>query len=138
MSLLKDMQVKFPKSHKQWAISHLSNQTRLTRHLQSEKYEFSVIQEIIISESKKENNFFKIKLMTPTLIHIESDLETEDEFSLKQVDFTTSYDFNANSTSGFFDYVVYVEKETLYMPIKEILCYHNIVSNLCKIAIKED
>ena len=113
MSSFKDMQAQFPKLHKQWTISHLSNQTRLTGHLHSEKDEFSAIQEIIMLESKKYNHLFEIKLMSPALMHVEPDSEIEDEISLKQTDFTTGYDANVKSTSVFLDCVVRAEKNSM-------------------------
>ena len=71
MVSVKEMQLKIPKSHKQWTIIHFLHRTNLTRHLDFEKHHFSAIQEIQISESGNDDHLLKIKLITPTLICIE-------------------------------------------------------------------
>ena len=70
MSLVNDIQVKFPKFYKQWTISYLLKYTKLTRHLNSDKHNFLAIQEILISESVNDDHLFKIKSITPMLINV--------------------------------------------------------------------
>ena len=138
MSSVKDMQVNFPKLLNQWTISHLLKHTKLSRHLNYYKHNFSVIQEILMSRSGNDNHLFKIKLITPGLMHVEKDLEMDDELSLKQIDCTASFELDVKSTSSFLDYVVRVEKDKIIIPIKQSLSCFSVVSDLNKIAIRED
>ena len=57
---------------------------------------------------------------------------------MKQIDHTTSFEFEVKSTSGFLDHVVRVEKENMIVPIEQSLSYFSVVSNLHEIAIRED
>ena len=82
ISSVKGMQGKFPNFHKQWTIIHLLKHTKLTRHLNSDQHNFSVIQEMLTSESGNDKHLFKIKLITPVLLHDEN-LEIDDEMYLK-------------------------------------------------------
>ena len=56
---------------------------------------------------------------------------------LKQIDYTTSFEFDAKSTSGFYDHVMWDEK-IMIVPSKQSLSYCSIVFNLYKIDSKVD
>ena len=138
MASLKEMQLKFPKLNKQWTIIHFLDHTKLTRYLSSEKHHFSAIQETQISESGNEEHLLKIKLVTPSLMRIEKNLEIDDEFSLKQIDYTTSFEFDVKSKSGMLDHVRRVERENRVTHIKMFLSYSSVVTDLRQITIRED
>ena len=83
MSLVKETQAKCPNLRKQWTISHFLKYTKLIRHLNSDKHNFSAIQEILMSESGNDDHLFKIKLIATVLMSIEEDLEVDDEVCLE-------------------------------------------------------
>ena len=110
MSLIKETQAKCPNLRNQWTISHFLKHTKLTRHLNSDKHWFLEIQEILTSESGYDDHLFKIKSIAPVLMRVEKDLQIDDETWLKQIYYTTSFEFDVKSTSSFYDCIVRVEK----------------------------
>ena len=70
-------------------MNHDHSLAKLIRDLNPEKNDYKVCQEIITPESNKENVVLKIKLMTPILMHVEKCVEIDNEFSVKQIDYST-------------------------------------------------
>ena len=69
---------------------------------------------------------------------MKKNLEIDDEFSLKQIDYTTSFEFDVKSKSGMLGHIRRVERENRVTPIKIFLSYSSVVTDLRQIAIKED
>ena len=48
-------------------------------------------------------------------------MEIDNEFALKQVNYSAGFEFGAKSTSDLLDYIMQIEKETQIIPIKLVL-----------------
>ena len=89
---------------------------------------------MIGQDSKKENVVLKIKSITHVFIHFEKYTKFDDECTVKQINYSTSFVFNVKPVSSLLEFINHVENESTCALIKSISSHSIAISELSNIA----